>query len=154
MQHRSIWDACVHICAFVCLRLCVLVCVSVSVCVCVCMLLLMCMSMCVSLCLSSLCNETPKVSEGHSGVAEERMGAGTGGVSALLCACLNCRAVFQTLALGKFTAGQEKEFCTFHQGARSGGGGGQHVQPLCAREAKTLSDCLEVTGEEDEGGEG
>lgn len=82
-----------------------------------------------SLCLSSLCNETPKVSEGHSGVAEERMGAGTGGVSALLCACLNCRAVFQTLALRKFTAGQEKEFCTFHQGARSGGGGGSTCSP-------------------------
>lgn len=98
------------------------------VCVCVGVLLLMCMSMCVCLCLSSLCNKTPEVSEGHSGVAEERTGAGTGGVSAL-CACSNCRAAFQTLALGKFTAGQEKEFGTFHQGARSGGwvgGGGKH----------------------------
>lgn len=57
--------------------------------------------MCVGLCLSSLCNETPEVSEGHSGVVEERRtGAGTGGVSALLFACANCRAAFQTLALG------------------------------------------------------
>lgn len=55
---------------------------------------------CVGLCLSSLCNETPEVSEGHSGVVEERTGAGIGGVSALLCACANCRAAFQTLALG------------------------------------------------------
>lgn len=30
---------------------------------------------CVCVCLCSLCNETPEVSEGHSGVMEERMGA-------------------------------------------------------------------------------
>lgn len=106
--------------------------------------------MCVCLCLSSLCNETPEVSEGHSGVAEERTGAGTGGVSALLCACSNCRAAFQTLALGKFTAGQEKEFSRGLVVVV----GGQHVQPLCAPEAKKASDCWEVAGEEDEGGEG
>lgn len=129
----------------------------VCVCVCVGVLLLMCMSMCVCLCLSSLCNKTPEVSEGHSGVAEERTGAGTGGVSAL-CACSNCRAAFQTLALGKFTAGQEKEFGTFHQGARSGGwvGGwrGEARDVLCARDAQKPSDYWEVMGEEDEGAEG
>lgn len=33
------------------------------------------LSVCVCECGWSLCNETPEVSEGHSGVTEERMGA-------------------------------------------------------------------------------
>ena len=109
MQHRSIWDACVTymwICLF-------------KVCVCVCV------------CLSSLCNETPEVSEGHSGAAEERTGAGTGGVPALLCAFSNCRAVFQTVAPGKFTAGQEKEFSSFGAGGMWGGVWPARVALMC-----------------------
>lgn len=90
------------------------------------------------LCLSSLCNETPKVSEGHSGVSED------GGVGQEV--SLHCCAPVQTVALrfrpsrsGKFTAGLGggEEFSVhFSPGSKVCGGvgmGAARVALMCPK---------------------
>lgn len=107
------------------------------------------------LCLSSLCNETPKVSEGHSGVSE---GEGGQEVSPHCCAPVQTVALcFRLSRLGKFTAGRGgKEFSVhFSPGSKVWRrGGGLDGGSTCSPYVPEADDCWEVTGEEAREGEG
>lgn len=97
------------------------------------MLLLMCMSLCVCFCLSSLCNETPEVSEGQGGKDGGRNRR-----------CLHCCVPVQIIRLLRSVnlqpaRGMNSALFTKERGVVLVVG--QHVQPLCAREAKKPSDC-------------
>lgn len=81
-----------------------------------------------------------------------REGGGTGGVSALLCACSNCRSAFQTLALGEIYSrpgGEriQRALFTREQGLRGG-------VSTCSPYVPEADDCWEVTRKEDGEGEG